>query len=80
MSFVKFMACTNAYRSAGIGVEHGRELRDNAVSLHIHDAVVSETFVRFRLPFSFRRFAFCFALFCLVKCFQDPQYPRMAAD
>eukprot|EP00965_Chrysotila_dentata_P017731 589710-Pleurochrysis_carterae.AAC.1 len=47
----------------------------------VYDAVVFETFVRFRMPLLFRRFAFCFALIWLLKGFsRDPRYPCMAAD
>eukprot|EP00965_Chrysotila_dentata_P049516 1641603-Pleurochrysis_carterae.AAC.1 len=46
----------------------------------VHDAIISETFVRFRMPFLFRCFAFCFALVWFLRVFRDPRYPRMAAD
>ena len=39
-----------------------------------------ETSVRFRMPFLFRRFAFCSGIVCFLRFFRDPRYPCMAAD
>ena len=43
--------------------------------LAVHDAVIFETSVRFRMPFLFRRFAFCSGIVCFLRFCAIPDTP-----